>query len=800
MKFYKNIPVFFISIIILVISILIFSLNLSRVSLENKFTEIRDNNLKNEVKVYENFNGVPHIVAKSESDMFFAIGYYQAKDRLWQMDILRRAAEGRLSEAFGDKTLKQDLFLRSLELKRIAYRSLENLSDKSLSILKSYSEGVNSYIENNKGHLQFEFGALGYKPEKWKPYHSVLIAKLMTFEMSFSLWSDFALSEIAMKIGLDRAKDFIPNENSTDADNNIDTTNIVLPGLDEDFISSIMNEFGGGYTGSNAWAISFKDGNQNHSIIANDPHLPIHLPARWYQVHISCDSMNLVGYTIPGSPAIVVGRNDYISWGITNVMADVLDIYLVKKGENDDYYIDENGNNVEYDFIRDTIKINGKEGYQYYRKRTKMSALLSETHIWNTSNQNNKFFKNYNICFDWVNKNVSDEIYCLYKLNKSKNYDEFKSSLKDWNAPALVFNYADSKGKVARLPVGNIPIRKKTYPNFINPYENMEYRWNGFKSIQDLGEKVVENDGYIYSANNNFFKEGTFISNNWESDSRAVRIEQLLKEKNFTNIRDFEFMQMDHYSPYAVDLLKLTLPILNQVKERLNDNELKAFRKLSKWNYILSKDLNEPLIYNYFKRKLIEETIKDELGNTSYEHYNYLTNYPDRLIIQLLKTKNHRLFDNVKTQQVETKELIIIRSFKKAIKELIEKYGIDGISNLTYGEVHKLKLEHLFGSNDFIGKAVNLKTVGLGGDNTTLFNSEARHTKPNDVFVSASMRFITDMQDSIVYMIVPGGESGDPISSNYGDQVQLWLNGGYLKLSMNKKPNSDFELKTKLVP
>lgn len=800
MNFFRNIPALLISITLLIIAVLFFSLNLSKVSLEKKFTEIKDSKLKNEVEVYENFNGIPHIVAKSESDMFFAIGYYQAKDRLWQMDILRKAAEGRLSEAFGDRTLKQDLFLRSLELKRIAHKSLDNLSDKSLRILKSYSDGVNSYIDHNKGHLQFEFGALGYKPEKWKPYHSILIAKLMTFEMSFSLWSDFALSEIAMKMGIDRAKDFIPNPNDNDKSEIIDTNKIVMPSLNKNFISSIINDFGSGYTGSNAWAISFKDGNQDHSIIANDPHLPIHLPARWYQLHITCDSMNLIGYSLPGNPSIVIGRNDNISWGITNVMADILDIYLVKKGRNDDFYVDENGKEVEYEFIRDTIKINGKEGYQYYRKRTKMSALLSESHIWNTSNQNNKFFKNYNICFDWVNKNPSDEIYCMYKLNKAKDYNEFKSSLSDWNAPALVFNYADTKGKVARLPVGKIPIRDKTYPNFINPYENKDYRWKGFRNIQDLGEKVVEKDGYVYSANNNFYKEGTFISNNWEPSSRAERIEQLLSEKNFTNIRDFEFMQMDYFSPYAQELLKLTIPIISKVKERLDKNELKAFRKLSKWNFILSKELNEPLIYNFFKRTLIEETIKDELGNTSYEHYNYLTNYSDRLILQLLKTKNHRLFDNIKTPQIENKELIVIRAFRKAIKELIDKYGIDGISNLTYGEVHKLRLEHLFGSNDFIGKAVNLKTVGLGGDNTTLFNSEARHTKPNDVFVSASMRFITDMQDSIVYMILPGGESGDPMSSNYGDQVQLWLNGGYLKLSMNKHPNNDFELKTKLIP
>jgi len=798
--YFRSIPAFLITLIVLLIAILIFSINITRIGLDSNYSEIISPKLEDEVEVFENFNGIPHIIAKKENDLFFAIGYYHAKDRLWQMDIMRRAAEGRLSEAFGEKTLKQDLFLRSIEMGDLAQKSLRKMSAKSIEILKSYSAGVNSFIKNNKSKLQFEFGALDYEPEEWLPYHSVLIGKLMAFEMSFSFWSDYALSEIAMKIGRERAVDFIPNDIETLIPSQLDTNNILLPELDSNFILSLIADFGSGYTGSNSWAISYNDDNEKHMILANDPHLPINLPSRWYQMHISSPNINVIGYSIPGNPSIIAGRNDSITWGITNVMADICDIYLVKKGKNDDYYIDENGKEIEFEFIRDTIKINGKESHQYYRKRTKMSALLSESHIWNEDISRHKFFNEYNICFDWVGNKESDEVKCLYDLNKAKNYNDFKTSLEQWSAPALVFNYADKTGKVAKLPVGNIPDRGKTDPSFINPYWDKEYRWKGYKSLIGIGEQVINNDGYVLAANNNFYPEGVFISHNWEPDSRAKRIDQLLSEKNFTTIRDFEFMQMDNFSPFAFDLLKLTLPTLARVKEKLNDHEKKAFNKLLKWNTILSKDLNEPLIYNFYKRSLIEETIKDEIGLNCYKHYSFLTNYPDRLILQLLKTDNHILFDNINTSKKENKEVIIFRSFRKAIKNLIDIYGIDGISNLTYGEVRKLELNHLFGDNKFIGPAVNLKPVGLGGDNTTLFNTESRHTKPNEVVVSASMRFITDMSDSLVYMILPGGSSGDPMSSNYGDQVQLWLNGGYLKLNMNKIPTSDFKLKSKFKP
>ncbi|MER3328039.1 MAG: penicillin acylase family protein, partial [Candidatus Kapaibacterium sp.] len=236
---------------------------------------------------------------------------------------------------FGEKTLNQDLFLRSLEMGKLAKSSLNKMSEQSKEILKFYSAGVNSFIKNNKDKLQFEFGALDYEPEEWKPYHSVLIGKLIAFEMSFSFWSDYALSGIAMKIGRDRAKDFVPNDKESSIITSTDSISIMLPELDSNFISSLISDFGTGYTGSNSLAISYKNEKDKHTILANDPHLPINLPSRWYQMHISSPNINVVGYAIPGNPSVIAGRNDSITWGITNFMADICDIYLVKKGKND---------------------------------------------------------------------------------------------------------------------------------------------------------------------------------------------------------------------------------------------------------------------------------------------------------------------------------------------------------------------------------------------------------------------------------------------------------------------------------
>lgn len=797
MLYLKKIPATLLAITILLIALTIFSFWITKVSVFDEYHKLESSDISSNINVYENFSGIPHIVTENENDLYFAIGYYHAKDRLWQMDVMRRAAEGRLSEIFGDRTLNQDLFFRSIDIKKYAKTSLDSISDKSIEILENYSNGINSFIKENRSSLQFEFGALDYYPEKWTPYHSILISKLVAFEMSFSFWSDFSLSQIAAKLGKAKANHFIPGISS-----NTPFPQTQLPNIDTNFISELVNSFGTGSTGSNSWAINYEDNNDSiSSLLANDPHLPISIPPRWYQMHISSNEINVVGYSIPGIPHCVVGRNDDIAWGITNVMADVCDLYLVKKGKNDDYYINLDGKDEEYLFERDTIIIKNKEPHQYYKRSTDLSPVLSNNHIWNTDSSSSKFFDEYDICFDWTSKLSSDELLSLYKINKSENYDDFRTALTSWSAPALNFQYADKNGNIARLAAGKIPVRDQTNPNIFNPHWLPEFRWKGTRSLIGIGEKIIsKKKGAVFSANNKYFNDNTFISNNWEPNSRANRINQMITNSDISTVRDSEFMQMDNYSPYAAQFKKLTIPTIEKVKEKLNADEQKALSKLKRWNNILSKDINEPLIYNYFKREIVSETIKDELGDEIYRNYVFLSNFPDRLIIELLKSNNHILFDNKQTKKKENKEIIIVRAFKQSIKKLIDKYGIDGISNLPYGKVHRLELKHFFSDNEFMSPAVSLKSVGLGGDNTTLFNTGMNYNKPNEVLISASMRFIADLSDTLVYMILPGGNSGDPMSPNYGDQVQLWQNGGFLKISSSPKPNIDFELKTQIVP
>ena len=210
MKGLSSIIALLVSLTIIGIAFLFFSNSLIFKSVNDSEKKIYTDKINNRIEIYENFYGIPHIIAKSDDDLFFAIGYFQAKERLWQMEYFRRIAQGRLSEIFGESTLKYDKFFRSLGIKEASDSIYTSLNPISKRILNKFSEGVNSYIENNSENFSFEFSALDCKPEVWKPQHSIMLGRMMAFELSISFWIDIALGEIAQKIGIENAKQLIP--------------------------------------------------------------------------------------------------------------------------------------------------------------------------------------------------------------------------------------------------------------------------------------------------------------------------------------------------------------------------------------------------------------------------------------------------------------------------------------------------------------------------------------------------------------------------------------------------------------
>ena len=820
-----------ISLILCGIGLGIFSLSLVTKTSIDKGEIHHSESIMDSVHIYRNKFSIPHIVSNNEQDAFMAMGYVHAQDRLWQMDIARRAGRGRLAEIFGDQALQSDRFMRVMNLVEIAGKLFKNSSKTTKQILESYSKGVNLFLEMNPDKVPFEFGALSYKPESWTPEDCLIIMRLMAIEMNMSMWTDLAFGEIADKFGIQPALAMIPkntpgtvyqyggtsqefnSEENTIAQNN-------LEGLSTIKTSMVLSAreylgFSGDGIGSNAWVMRTSPKEKKSSVIlANDPHLKLSLPARWYQAHITSPGFNAIGASIPGLPLIVSGRNEVSSWGITNMMNDDFDYFIEKVDKkNSNYYFNESGERVKFKYKRDTIIIKNGEPLIYDIRYTDRSAVISDappTGLLKDIKNEKSVFDRYCLTYSWTGMQMSDEILGVYKVMKSTSWSDCKKGFDLWCAPALNFVYGNANGTIASATIGMIAKRgEKNNPNLPSPGWKKGYSWTGVYTSSILpSHSFAGNDHskrFIITANNPLTSNpNVYHSTLWEPSSRADRLQQALKEFDEYDVRDAQYLQMDVYSAYAQQVMDSILPGLIKKHKYMPMNAKKAIEKMKNWKcYITNQDI-EPTIFSLFLEEYYRSVFEDQLTAPILKLYNIVTNVPTRIILHTLhdsEGKWNTWFDDVRTKQIkEDRSEIVFRSFLRAIKKGETYYGNADIRTWKYGKLHSITLEHLFSSSKLLSPIVTHGPFPHGGNNTTLNNGSWSFNDPFKQTLGASVRVISDMRDSMLYCVLPGGVSGEPLSSHYSDQVQLWLNGGYIALSATRNISPDFTLSSILAP
>ena len=835
-NFYK-IPAYIITFVILAAAMAVFVFNIQKISLPPDFIEYESGLVKDEINVYKNTHGITHIIAEREEDVFHAMGYVHAQDRLWQMDFNRRFAQGRLSEILGEETISADIFMRAVGIEDIADSIAGNISDKSLRLYHAYCNGINEYISRNKDRLPFEFAALDYVPEDFEPSDCIAIGRKLAFELSISMIADLALSEIAMITGVSKAMELVPGfpadaPHVTDEKTNLNNYYLRRRDYHDDFseadrkiikktlenvyqkIRNAKELLGveGSSLGSNSWAIRNDDSDTTAAVLANDPHLPVTLPPHWYQLQTTSPEYNVVGLTYPGIPGFLIGRNNKIAWGITNMMIDDADFFIEKVDTVDsDYYFDHTGSRRKFIYVKDTISIRENRDSIFYLRFTDRSAVVSDYHILRDPEMlidigqeeiSTAFFERYAITFEWTGKLESEEMAAIYGINTAGNWKEFSKALSHWGVPGQNFTYADIHGNVGIKPAGYVPKRgEDCNPNITNPGWMEEFFWKGHYSTSDLPDIYNPEKGYVSSANNKTSRNPDFfISNYWEPHSRASRIEELLDESGSYSYRDAQLMQMDNLSPYAFDLLRKSLPLIVDDTAGFSKNEKLAFQMLLNWDFIISAGTPVSSVFNAFLERIINNTFYDELSERLYREYTFINSISLRKINELLDERSSHWFDNIFTEEKETAKDIVLLSFKESVDILSEIFDTDDIYEWKYGKIHTITLKHAFSENDFLRPTVTHGPYPGGGNSTTINNMEWRIYNPFEIVISVSGRFIADMSDSTVYACLPGGASGDPMSPNYADQIQLWLNGGYLQLKFSDTPGEEFKLQTRIIP
>ncbi|MCZ7554828.1 MAG: penicillin acylase family protein [Bacteroidia bacterium] len=745
--------------------------------------------LSGPVEVFRDQAGIPHILAGNEYDAFVAAGYVHAQDRLWQMDVLRRYGSGRLAEIFGAEALPADRLMRTIGLHRQADSLLTEVSDQTRKILDAYSKGVNAGIHERGHSLPIEFDLLQYQPEPWTPAHSLIIARLLGWELALSWWTDLTLSELIARFGEERARQLFPPQQTaiSSLPHPTQPRQLVSLGLLHDGAATAQRLLAsqGSAIGSNAWAVTGTRSVNGKPLLANDPHLLISQPSRWYIMHLSAPGLNVGGVTIPGVPGIVIGHNSVLTWGMTNLMADDVDFFTERVNYRDSTCIDA-GRSVGMRVFTDSIFVRDSLPVVQTTWQTPRGPIITPVYpLQNVIRDSSRFSGPTAVSLRWAGQEASDEILAMYRAAHARNWNEFQSSFATFGVPAQHIIYADTSGVIARLAVGRVPIRGKGQALLPSAGWEGANSWQGYVPAGQLPRLAEPEEGMLVAANNKVPTSSPVpISSLWEDDSRAKRIHQMLSEQAMFTPDDFRLMQMDVQSPYADTLRRAFVGALRAWKARPL-LITRVMNLLARWDCRMNTSSAEAAIFNAALTHVLRRTFEDEMDSTLFHNYTFVANIVTRVLPTLLADSTETWFDDIRTPGRESKRHILVKGITDAVTDLRTALGRD-MNTWNWGRLHTIEFRHPFGEKKPLDRLFNIGPFSIGGSNTTVNNTEYSISRPYDARVAASMRFVADLNSpDSSYIVIPGGQSGQPFSPHYADHTAFWHMGALHRLVIN---------------
>jgi penicillin amidase len=786
MKLLKKILIGLLAVIILaIIGGYIYLRHLTTRGIPDYNQNVKLKNIKESVTVYRDQYAIPHIYARNEEDLYRAVGYVMAQDRLWQMDLMRRVTTGRLAEIFGQDLLKTDQLMRSLRMTEKSRLILSKSNEKVIKAGEAFADGVNQFIEKNKNQLPPEFAILGYEPEKWQVIHSVNLVGYMAWDLTIPWNTEYLLYKVSKKVSPGKFKEMIPNLllHGTEIHPDFSLENIQLD-LRAGLLAETEKLTNLGlvvFTGSNNWAVSGKKSTIGKPILANDMHLGLFTPGIWYQMHqVVENQMDITGVVLPGEPFIIAGHNENIAWGMTNVMVDDMDFYM------------------------ETINPENPNQYRFNSQWREMSIRTEtfKTREGNTVKKELKFthrgpvisgFKGNNkevISMRWIGNEPSNELQSIYLLNRAKNWEDFRDAVKTFIAVSQNIIYADVEGNIGLQTCAGIPTRK-TNGTFLVPGDTDEYDWTGIVPFEELPYSFNPGNGYVSSANNKIVNDDYpyYVSYWFAMPDRIDRIREILEGKTKLSIKDFKTMQGDFKSKHVERYLEDILEIVRQRKD-LNALEKQALNLLSQWDGVLSKESKAATIFEHLFMTMVKNLVKDELGQELYREYLGNKTLIRNLVANTWQNKNSDWYDDINTEARETFEQWIQASFLETISKLQTDMG-DNPGKWQWGKIHQLILVHPLGRMKFLDRLFhfNRGPFEVGGSFHTVSPYAYSFRNPFFSDFGASHRHIYSTANwDESQTVIPTGISGIPASPFYCDQTKLYIENKYHNDYVNKEP------------
>jgi len=734
--------------------------------------ELTVNVLDQDVTVTRDDKGVPHVFAQTDADLYRAQGYVQAQDRLFQMDLARRQASGRLSEIIGEATINTDKHFRTFSLRDASEKALAAYDSESRQVLEWFAEGVNAFITESKENntLSYEFALLGYEPEEWSVIDSLTIGKYMAYDLGGN-WNMLAFRHWALQsFGEEKAKElFITYPENASSIIKANKENPVA--VEGQFNADLLpNEF----NGSNNWVVSGSKTKNGTPILADDPHLGLSTPSIWYQMHLQSPEQNVSGVIFAGIPGIILGHNDEIAWGVTNVGPDVQDIYIEIPNPDNPTQFRYDGKWEQAEVRDESIKVKDKETVDFDVVVTRHGPIMTDLAFKDTK-------PTAQFSMQWTALQSTAELRAVLGFNKAKSWNEFEKALEDFKAPAQNFVFASKDGTIAYKANGQIPIRKQGDGQLPVPGDSSDYGWEGFIPWDELPTVVNPEEGFIATANNEVVGEeySYHITDFWAQPYRFERIKEVLEANDSLTVEDMMNLQMDQYNLYAREFLP---DLLTSIKLQDQDGKYAdVINLLEDWDLVDTKDSGAPLVFHTLMLKLQEVLFKDQMPEDMYNLMSGKFNITD----QLLRTA----YAGGKSIWIEEQggvDVTVYKALELTISQIEGQFG-KNVSKWQWGDFHQLTFDHTLGNaSPILAAYFNAKKVPIGGSKVTV--QAADNDSAGNVDHGASWRFVVDVGDlSSAYHIVGPGQSGHVKSDWYQDQVTDWANGDYHQTFVRKE-------------
>jgi penicillin amidase len=751
--------------------------------------------LQKEVTVDRDNWGVPHIRAASLVDAVEAQGYVTAQDRLWQLDLLRRASRGQLSEIVGPLALKSDRQFRTFGFSHAAERDFAAMDQDSRALMEAYARGVNRFIDQHQKSLPLEFSLLKYKPQPWQPTDSLVIAGYMYQTLTDTWERELDRAKVEQRVGADRSKylfaedspmdHFVigdpnalddasqasrvkPDEDDDDdmptdtilkasergagsaptPEGFADITSALWPSM-QSYLEQTQSEIRKGL-GSNNWVVSGAHTATGKPLLANDTHLELSVPPIWYEIHLSAPGFNAKGFTLPGAPLIVIGHNDRIAWGFTNNGADVQDLYIetLNPAAPDEYRV--NGAWQKAQVFDEVIRVKGQSDEHLKLVVTRHGPIVHR-----------EGDKAYALRWTALEPGGLKNTYSW--LSRAENWQEFLAVMKNVWGPGQNAVYADVDGNIGYIVAAHVPIRKKGRGEVPVPGDTDEYEWTGYIPFDQLPQALNPQSGLIVTANARVVgpKYKPYLTDRWEEPYRTARIYDLLHDKTGLRPVDMLKVETDTYS-YPHVFLADQLSAAAKNAQPKDPRARKLVSDLKDWNGIA--DADSPLVsfLEMARHAALALILEPYLGND--------TNlYKWRSTAFLQKVLTDRPANWLPPAYKNYDELLAATA-DRAVFMLAEETKSERIADWQWKDLDSLDMLHPLGREGFLKRLLSITGKPQSGTAFSVRAATKRH--------GPSMRFIANLanwDDSI--MLIPAGESGQLGSGHYTDQFSYWYEG-----------------------